>query len=245
MTTKTRLIIYVTDFAGRDESVSEVCEIPDARYILFTDRDLSEVSGVWEVHPPVKRFECPALTSRWHKLNPHLFLPEHELSLFLDASVGLKADPTVGLKSGFSGFAIQRHRHRNCLFTEAQFCQDIGVTNPEELKPQLQYYSKLVKPEQRPTGLWETGALIRDNSTQTQLINSLWWEHLYRYPKRDQVVLAFLNTQHSYQFPCGMITDIPGTFDDSEYFALTKHGGPVLYDKVKARKQFPAYMTRK
>lgn len=242
---KIPLIVYGTDFAGRDERVSEVCAIRGARYICFTDRNASELPAPWEAHPPVKQFECPRLTNIWHKLHPHLVLPDHALSLYLNASVGLIADPTVTLKSGFSGFALQRHRHRHCLFEEAKFCRDIGVTDPEELKPQLQDYSSKVKLVQRPTGLWEAGALIRDNSKQTQLVDSLWWEHLCRYPKRDQVVLAYLNTQYDSWFTHGMITDIPGTFDNSEYFTLTSHGGPLPCSSVEAFRRFPMYMKRK
>lgn len=243
--TTTPFIIYTTDFAGRDEALTEPCEIPGARYICFTDRDRAEVPGRWEVQPPLKYFDCPKLTSIWHKLHPHAFLPDHELSLYLNASVRLKSDPRKDLKPGFKGFALHRHRHRDCLFKEAKYCRDIGITEPSSLKPQLALYAGTVSAEQRPTGLWETGAVLRDNELSTQVIDSLWWEHLFRYPKRDQVVLAYLNTQHQAYFSDGMITDLPGTFDDSPYFELTPHGGPMPFDQMEAFKRFPEHMKRK
>ena len=245
MTTKTPFIIYTTDFAGRDEVLCDPIKIPGVRYICFTDRDACDVPSVWEIHAPAKLFDCPRLTNIWHKTHPHVFLPEHDLSLYLNASVELLADPRNALKPGFEGFAAMRHRHRSCLFEEAKYCRDIGVTEPESLRPQLEYYAVMVPPEKRPTGLWETGALIRDNGLPTQVMNALWWEHLFRFPRRDQVVLAFLNTQHQAYFKEGMITDLPGTFSNSEYFKLTSHGGPAPYSETEAFKRFPLYMRRK
>lgn len=245
MTTTIPLIIYMVDFAGRDEVLCDPVRLPDTRYICFTDRDASDVPDIWEVHKPVKWFACPKLTSIWHKTHPHLFLPEHRFSLWLDASVGLKDFPPGILKSGFSGFAAMRHRTRVCLFEEAEFCRDIGVSDPEKLKRQLAHYTAMIPPARRPTGLWETGALLRDNSMVTQITNKLWWEHLVIYPRRDQVVLAYLNSQHRGLFANGMITDFPGTFSDSKYFTLTSHGGPLPEDPAEATKRFPAHMERK
>lgn len=245
MTTTIPLIIYGTDFAGRDKSIEEGYVIPGVRYILFTDRDSTEVPAPWEARPPQQLFRCPSLTSKWHKLHPHRVLPTHRLSLFMDASLRLLADPTVVLNSEFSGFAAHRHRHRNCLFAEAEFCRSIGVADPEELKSQLKDYASMITPQQRPTGLWETGVLIRNDNRQTRFINSLWWQHILRYSKRDQISLAYLNARYHSLFPQGMITDLPGTFDDSTYFKLTSHGGPLPVNHVEAWRRFPGYMQRR
>ena len=227
------LIVYRTDFAGRDEHVVDTYQIPGARYICFTDR--TELPAPWEVHPPKVIFECPRLTNIYHKLHPHKVLPPHSQSVYLNASEGLTKDPTPCLKSGF--IAAHRHRLRNCLFEEAKFCRDAGIVAAEETKKQVDSYAGKVK--ERPTGLWETGALVRCVNHGSDLIGELWWEHIKLYSERDQISLAYINTQFE------QIVDIPGDFSNSEYFHFTPHGGPLPADPEEARRRFPNYMRRR
>lgn len=227
------LVIYRVDFAGRDEKFADTYIVEDAHYICFTDRP-QFVEYPWEPWYPKRHLLCPRMTALWHKTHPHEILPKHDHSIFMNAGVGLLKDPTPVLQPGFG---LQRHRHRNDLFEEAAFCRDIGVITQEDYLRQTTSYMRQVG--KRPSGLWESGALIRDSSDQTVKTNEEWWKHIQRYSNRDQVSLAFLNTLSEF------IYDIPGNFDDPEYFHLVPHGGPLPTDPAELRDRFPEYWRRK
>lgn len=227
------LVIYTVDFAGRDEKFADTHVIEDAQYICFTDRP-EAVDYPWEPRRPRHYLMCPRMTSLWHKTHSHVILPKHDHSIFLNAGIGLLKDPTPEFKAGFG---LQRHRHRNDLFEEARFCRDIGIMTPEDYLRQTSYY--LSRVGKRPSGLWESGALIRDSGRRTAEVNEAWWDHIQRFSNRDQVSLAFLNSLSNF------IYDVPGDFDNPEYFHLTPHGGPLPVDPAELRERFPGYWQRK
>lgn len=226
------LIVYRIDFAGRDNELVEVCPIEGARYICFTDR--AELPEPWESRPAQKTLPCPRMTGLWHKTHPHEILPPHDNSIFVNGNVGISKDPTPLIAAGMG---IHRHRWRKCLFEEAKFCRDTGLITPRECTRQLNAYRSNV--EVRPTGLWESGAIIRDNAESTRKFCEAWWQHIQEYTERDQVSLAYLNYLHS------LIYDLPGDFATSEYFYLVPHGGPLPLDPNKRKLLFPEYSRKR
>jgi hypothetical protein len=226
------IVIYRIDFAGRDFELAETCQIEGARYLCFTDRE--SLPEPWEAVPAQRLFSCPRITGLWHKTHPHEILPPHDYSILINGNTSLLKDPTSLIRPGIG---MHRHRWRRCLFEEAKFCRNTGVMAPEECSRQLSAY----KPHAivRPTGLWESGAIIFDNTPITRKFNEEWWRHIQYYSERDQVSLAYLN--YSYN----LIYDLPDNLSTSEYFRVVYHGGPLPVDPVRRKLLFPEYSRRR
>lgn len=225
------LIIYRTDFCGRDEEVVDTFVVPKARYICFTDRD--KLPEPWEAWSPANMLLCPQMTARWHKLNPHYCLPPHRSSIYMDASIGLKKDPTPLLDTRFG---VHPHRERRSMQEEAEFCIKIGIGQKAIVQQQLRYY---LCQSHKSRGLWETGCLVRHNNEFTRWINRQWWEQVQTFTPRDQISLAYLHDKLDF------VQNLPGNLNTTEYFHFQGHGGPLPVDEAEARRRFPEYMKRR
>jgi hypothetical protein len=227
------MITYTVDICGRDDVIQVPTLTPGMRYFCFSDR--KDVPFPYEHRELTVRLPCPRATSLWYKTHPHLCLPAHNISVFVNASVWNRQSiaPLLGAE-----FGVHRHRTRIDLFTEGQVCATSGLVDPAQMHQQLAYYRDTL-PANHTTGLWESGVLVRANTERVIQINTLWWDHLQRFTMRDQVSLAYLQ----YQKP--FITDLPGTLADSAYFAFVPHGGPLPETEQARIAQFPQYSLRR
>src|SRR4051794_25337833 len=84
-----RVVVY-TAVVGREESVPPVGN-PDSRltYLLFTDGVITAAPPPWQLRTIPSLFRDPARDSRRPKLLPHLFLPDFDISLWVDATVDI------------------------------------------------------------------------------------------------------------------------------------------------------------
>src|SRR5690625_7476387 len=87
--TQETIVVYTCNF-GRYESVKPPVVVePDIRYILFTD-DPSLRSDVWEIRILESETGNPRRESSRAKIQPHVYLPTHDISIYIDSSLDLK-----------------------------------------------------------------------------------------------------------------------------------------------------------
>ena len=88
--------VFTVVVGGFEELLDQPCaQGSEVDFICFTDSYEAE-SATWQTRLFKPRFPSDnARSSRWPKINPHLFLPEHEESLYIDASVRLRQKPEV------------------------------------------------------------------------------------------------------------------------------------------------------
>lgn len=191
-----KAVVFTALFGNRDvlrdpETVSD-----DVDYICFSDRYWT--SDIWRTELVEPMFRNPRRDARRIKLLSHLFLPEHDISLWLDgriyqkapfskiASVMLEQDSLIGAFS---------HPFRDCLYQEGGYCHKHEIDKPRLIREQLERYKKLNYPEHN--GLCETGALIRVNCHAVSNFNESWWSELSRFSLRDQISFNFEVWSHS------------------------------------------------
>lgn len=145
------------------------------RKICFTDQFM--VSSTWEI----RTIDLESKIFRKVKIMPHLFLPEHDKSIWLDGHL----QPHDLRILDRSGFWLMKHPTRNCIYQEAQECITLRKDNPATINEQMNRYRLDGYPENN--GLSATGVLIRDNTKENNDFNEFWWHQVKTGSVRDQL----------------------------------------------------------
>lgn len=187
-----RVVVYSV-LVGDYEAVKEPEALdPSARYILFTD-NASLKSDRWEVVPFDTLGLSPRRASRLPKLLPHRYLPEHDISIYLDSSLSI-TDPDVRklAKDALQGLDIAGYAHfeRDCIYDEIAECLKQGKADPGLSEA----FRKRLEKEQFPQnwGLLENAFLIRRDTPEMRRINELWCKEYLEGAERDQFSLMYV-----------------------------------------------------
>jgi len=171
--------------------------------VCFTD-DLSIEPKGWRLLKLQDRYSDHQRESRRPKLLPHRYLPQFEWSLYVDTTVKFKMDPSRILDLHASrdmNFWSFRHPWRRCVFEEAEEVIRLGYDDERRVREQMDYYSRQGHP--RNAGLSANGVLLRRHNDPAVIEHSeLWFEHVLRFSKRDQLSFDFiarrLNLAHGF-----------------------------------------------
>jgi len=165
---------------------------PSVRYVLFTDNPTLQ-SDRWEVIPFDTLGLSPRRASRLPKLLPHRYLPEHDVSIYLDASLTIvEADvrkmATDALQE--NDIAAYPHFERACVYDEIEEC--IAKGKVEGVAAQM--LADRLRAEGFPIkyGLLENAFLIRRNTPRMRALNDAWYAEFRDGPGRDQFHLMYL-----------------------------------------------------
>jgi O-antigen biosynthesis protein len=186
--TPARLVVYTAVAGGYDvlrapEYLPENCD-----FVAFSDRPL-QVEG-WDVRPLNYEHRDPSRAARFVKLHPHLYFPEYEHSIWLDANLGVRGDISQFLDrlTDDSYLSTFMHPLRDCIYAEGDECIKRWKDSKVLIKQQLQRYRKARFP--RAGGLWETNVLVRrHNDPSCIALMGVWWRELDTGSKRDQLSL--------------------------------------------------------
>lgn len=183
-----RVAIYTALIGEHDvliepESVPQHCD-----FFVFSDADTA--SKIWKQKPINYHCDDKIKVARFIKLHPHLFFPDHEYSIWIDANIELTKDVThllEGLDDQMS-VASFPHPYRSCIYEEALSCIGMKKDNPQTIQSQIQRYRSLEVPEN--LGLWETCILARRHNEQSSIdLMTAWWSEIQLYSRRDQISL--------------------------------------------------------
>jgi len=191
--TQETIIVYTCNF-GRYESVkAPVVVEPDIRYILFTD-DPTLRSDVWEIRVLESETGNPRRESRRAKIQPHVYLPTHDISVYIDSSLELKhhnVRKMVDAAMEGNDAAIYRHYKRTCVYEEIEYvANDKDRSVPKaECQQAIRKYEELGYPKN--AGLFENAFIFRRNTPQVQKMNEIWWQEYMAGSERDQFTLMY------------------------------------------------------
>lgn len=189
-----KIIVYSCNF-GNYEAVKEPLFIDTTvDYILFTDNKNIK-SQVWKIELLDKELLDSRRCSRLPKIMPHKYLPEHDISVYLDSSLELKvgnirqmvADCMQG-----SEIAFYKHYARNCVYDEIDFVMsssDRKVYDKELCIRAKQKYQDINYPKEN--GLFENAFIFRKNTRLIQELSELWWNEYISGTERDQFTLMY------------------------------------------------------
>lgn len=216
-----KIIVYSVNTGGYDDLKTPEIVDPNVRYILFTDNKYFK-SNVWEVNHTnfITNIKDSRRIARFIKINSHLVLPNHDVSIWIDHCYMPKTNNFSKLLSDnvFSHIMCYRHNARKCIYDEAKKVLQDKLDYPNLVNSQIERY----KSEKFPSnyGLYDTGFTIRKNNSQIKLFNETWWNEINKGSARDQL-------SHMYSSWKTNIPITPMKHGQNIYF------NPYLNEKVK------------
>lgn len=161
---------------------------PDVDYLMFTD-DPNLTSKTWQLVAVEKTWPHDMSRSqRVIKTIGHPRLNEYEATIYVDNNVVLKKPASEIFEQTLvqNDIAIAHHSLRNSLADEFEAVAKSNLDTTARVKEQLSHYQKTWPELLEAKPLW-CGMLIRRNTTQVQEFNRIWYEHILRYSRRDQL----------------------------------------------------------
>lgn len=190
MADQPRACVY-TSLIGDYEKLNEqpISALSSLPFICLTDHtglqsDTWRIVRVDPLFPP-----DPVRSQRMFKLLPHRFLPDFELSLYIDNSVLLTKTPEEIFDRYVASaeFVLPMHSYRDRVIDEFIEVAKLALDDPERISEQLDHY-RLSDPaalDERP--YWGAIQMRRHNSPDVRRALETWASHVLRYSRRDQL----------------------------------------------------------
>ena len=201
---------------------------PAFRYVCITD-DMTIDGGDWELMPiealnPPKGLS-PVRLQRWAKIIGAIQHFQCE-TIYLDGNYEIRSD--IGMILGvmhadlgngdimrLDNMILKKHPIRECYIDEGIACIKLKKAHPDSIRKQIREYE--AEGLGIGGGMYETGVLIRNYTSDVIRFCKLWWKEIEKHTHRDQLSIMKALKDSSISF--GTMT--PGYFN--EYVTLHKH----------------------
>jgi hypothetical protein len=189
-----RRIVY-TALMGRYEQLNEqpIAAESDVEFVCFTD-DPDLRSSSWTIRLMEPRFPLDSIRSaRYLKARGPSLLTEYDETLWIDNAVQLRATPESLLGSWLAtaDIGLPLHSFRTNVISEFDAVVTEGYDDPARVYEQLIHYSTL-RPETLQELPYWTALVARRQTPEVDAAMRLWWDHLLRYSRRDQLSINYV-----------------------------------------------------
>jgi hypothetical protein len=216
--TKKKKVVYTCIFGNYDFLRDPLIVNETWDYICFTDQNIK--SNVWIIEkiPAECLEESPLKIQRKIKLLPHRYLPEYEISIWIDGNIQMVVDPDKFVKKyGKMSFNTMAHPERICIYEEMEICIRMGKETREKVDILREKYQNEGLPQDN--GLIQSGILIRKHlEREIKLIDEMWWSLVKDYSHRDQLCFNYITWKYPFQIGLFSATIL---FSDFNFF---RHG---------------------
>lgn len=161
-------------------------------YVCFTDNAKlinQKQFGIWKIRPLYNNSLDAVRGNRFHKILPHIVLPEYSQSLYVDANINITT-PYIfeQIEKLGAKIILPTHFCSNCLYQESQWIQQKGLDKIDDL-------IKLIRNDGFPEnyGFCENNIIFRQHK-DPQIIEmmNLWWDFVKNYCRRDQASFMYV-----------------------------------------------------
>lgn len=188
-------VVYSCTFANYDYTLGPLARTPGAQFLRFGTTKPNR-HRIWQHQPIPAHMEqkTQTLTNRRFKLFPGEVLPDCDVAIYVDGNILIRTDLTPLIREFWdSGADIALFPHPSGRTVEEEIDFSIGHTIPDEHTPLAEEQRR----DYRPLGVLDrkisenTILFYRMGSPKIAQIGTLWWDHLERYCKRDQISLPY------------------------------------------------------
>lgn len=191
--------------------------IPGVSWHAFVDKPHSGMHPSWNLHRLPTTAYGPALDHKLPKLFPSTFLPDFDLTLWIDGSVTI-LDPEFVLNAFNAEMTVFRHPERSDIMREAVFSTPMPKYAGLNLWEQANSYQEDGHPAN--FGLWACGIIARRRWLDLDLFNASWWAEIVRWGVQDQI--SFADCVRRLRPP---LAEFPGGLYDGTSFTVDhRHG---------------------
>lgn len=209
-----RLVVYTANIGNYEDVLQPIRALgPDVRCYCFTDNPTYRVPG-WQMRV-VSRMGSAVETARRIKLLAHTFVPDADVSLWMDASFELLVSPMslVDAWANRADVVWFRHPDRTTIAQEGHEVVRLGRAPRAAVEMQLAGYVATGFNPATQTTLTSTGFCLRWHTPAITAFNERWWALFDAAGHtRDQlsvdVALARSHVRVGY---------FPGTYRDNSY----------------------------
>lgn len=189
--------VYTVLLGGYDQLLPQpVAAESDADFICFTD-DPELESADWTIHLVEPRFPQDLhRSSRVYKILGHEILDGYDATLCIDASVRLRQAPEAILEAWLTDghdMALVQHSYREQVLDEFDEVIRLNYDDRARVYEQLTDYS-VAYPDVLPAKPHWGGMLARRTTPAVATAMRLWFDHVLRYSRRDQLSLMLALT---------------------------------------------------
>jgi len=229
---KNKLVIYTALFGQYDDLIEPAQKYEECDFICFTDqKDLK--SDIWEIRLIETIDLAPNMMNRKYKILPHIYLPEYQYSLYIDANIELLKNPfqVLNLIRDNTLIAVLKHEVRDCIYDEAKACVIHGKSNLTDTIEQVLMYKSNKFPKH--FGLGANRIIFREHNNQEiiSLMEEFWQEYKKWNTKRDQLILMYLIWKRNIKL---------NFIDENDFFLIHQHTEErkmTFWKKVKQKIQ--------
>ena len=174
----------------------------DWDYVCFTDNQNlinQKQFGIWKIRPLQFTEHDDTRNNRWHKINPHLILPEYDESIYIDANINILTDKLfkiIDTHKKKKKLMLAEHASTICLYKEFEWVLWKKVDKQEIMEAHL----KLLQDSGFPKnyGMPENNIIYRQHN-KPEIISLMedWWYMVENYTKRDQLSLPYVLWKHN------------------------------------------------
>tara|TARA_Y100001935_G_C17284338_1_gene499415 strand:+ start:20 stop:562 length:543 start_codon:yes stop_codon:yes gene_type:complete len=173
-----------------------------------------------------------------HKVLAHKFLPDYEISVWIDANLCLKKNPDELVEKYLTNHNLAVFDHKNnidsidCLYKEAEHIFKLQAggrykDDPELIKKQIKKYRDEGYPENN--GLAVTMVLLRRHNKPDALkAMEEWWKQISENSRRDQLSFNYATWKTKLDFMY-----LPGDSRNNEWFEYRAHQKRTVWERIK------------
>lgn len=206
------IAVYTAVTNGYD-ALNRAPEIDGVDFIVFSDRAMGGGNWQWRPLPDEVAELSPRMQAKWPKLLPHLAVPNHEVTVWIDASHRIISPAAIQeivarLASGSAGFILHKHPWRDCIYDEATASMELWKYASQPIEEQVAAYREDGHPEH--WGLWACGSMARVNGERINAAMEHWWQECTTWSYQDQLSLPVVMREAGW---------LPDEFDHHQVFS--------------------------
>lgn len=224
--TDNKIVVYTAITGDYDNILYQGYIDDNIDYICFTDNP-SLSSGLFNIVEIPKELNKLSNVKKQRniKINPHLYLKNYDISIWLDGNVEILDNP-LDLIDEDNYIYIPQHPVRETIKQEAEICIRIGKDTAENIDKQMRFYAKEKFPDN--TGLVQSNIIIRKHNDKRCIkLMEVWWNTLSKYSHRDQLSFnyAVWKTESKVAFLDKMI------YSSKYFYWHSGHGNKINLEK--------------
>lgn len=216
---KYKKVVYTAITGNYDELITPEYINIDWDYICFTDNP-KLTSEFWQIRMMEESYDLdPVKKARKYKIQPHQYLPEYQISLWIDGNYNIVGNINDYIKK----YSIKNlmicltHPDRDCLYEEAEAV--IEYKKDTEKMVSIQTNKYLYENYPKNNGMIASGILYRKhNDPVVKDLMDEWWGEVKSMSRRDQLSFNYVCWKKDFHYDkCNL------SCWENEYFKRADH----------------------
>ncbi len=188
-----RTVVYTAMYGH----YTQLHPIPDmgCDCIAFVDDPSTPPTEGWKIQPVWSPQTHPRMQAKYFKMHPHVLFPEHDISIWIDASVKVENPAFVREAAEYlENFEMMLFRHSSRTNIDEELAAHLRLPKyadiAEALKLQVEQYHTMGF---RQEGLFECTCVVRrHNRMDIKRFDTRWWEENVSRSYADQLSCPFV-----------------------------------------------------